>query len=63
MAFAREAGYRHVTLWTASNLVSARRIYEQFGFLLADEESHHGFGHDLVSQNWTLDLHDGLAEG
>ncbi|WP_020127292.1 hypothetical protein [Streptomyces sp. 303MFCol5.2] len=31
-------------------------------FLVADEDPHHGFGHDLVSQNWTLDLHDGLAE-
>lgn len=56
LAFAREAGYRRVTLWTTNNLVSARRIY------LADEDPHHGFGHDLVSQNWTLDLHDGLAE-
>ncbi|MFE6826477.1 GNAT family N-acetyltransferase [Streptomyces sp. NPDC057690] len=62
LAFAREAGYRRVTLWTTDNLASARRIYEHFGFLLTDEEPQHSFGHDLVSQNWTLDLHDGLAE-
>uniref|UniRef100_UPI00346174D5 hypothetical protein n=1 Tax=Streptomyces asoensis TaxID=249586 RepID=UPI00346174D5 len=52
-----------MTLWTTDNLVSARRIHEHFGFTLADEEPPHRFGHDLVGQNWTLDLHEGLAEG
>lgn len=57
LAFAREAGYRHVTLWTNDVLVSARRIYEAFGFVLVEREPHHSFGHDLVGQHWTLDLH------
>jgi GNAT superfamily N-acetyltransferase len=56
LTFARAAGYRRVTLWTNDVLVSARKIYESFGFTLADEEKHHSFGHDLVGQNWTLDL-------
>lgn len=56
LAFARTAGYRGVTLWTTGNLVSARRIYEHFGFTLADEEPTRGFGHDLISQTWTVDL-------
>ncbi|WP_454850415.1 GNAT family N-acetyltransferase [Promicromonospora soli] len=56
LSFARAAGYRRVTLWTNDVLVSARRIYESVGFTLADEEKHHSFGHDLVGQNWILDL-------
>ncbi|MFG2902645.1 GNAT family N-acetyltransferase [Streptomyces zaomyceticus] len=56
LTFARAAGYRSVTLWTTGNLVSARRIYEHFGFALTEEEPAHLFGHDLVGQTWTLDL-------
>ncbi|MFD0264084.1 GNAT family N-acetyltransferase [Kitasatospora indigofera] len=59
LAFARTAGYRRVTLWTTDNLVSARRIYQHFGFTLAEEEPHRGFGHDLVGQTWTLDISEG----
>ncbi|WP_405676724.1 GNAT family N-acetyltransferase [Streptomyces sp. NBC_00868] len=56
LAFARQAGYRQVALWTNDVLVSARKIYQGLGFTLADEEPHHSFGRDLVGQNWTLDL-------
>ena len=57
LAFARDAGYRQVTLWTNDVLVSARRIYEKFGFALTEQQPHHSFGHDLIGQNWTLELH------
>ena len=63
LAFARDAGYWQVTLWTNDVLVSARRIYEAFGFVLTEEEPHHSFGHDLVGQTWTLDLRDSPTNG
>lgn len=63
LAFARGAGYWQVTLWTNDVLVSARRIYEAFGFVLTEEEPHHSFGHDLVGQNWTFELRDGPTNG
>ena len=56
IAFARAAGYRELTLWTNDPLVHARRIYERAGFELVAEEPIHSFGHDLVSQTWTLAL-------
>ena len=54
--FARGVGYRKLVLWTNDVLVSARRIYEATGFRLVEEELHHSFGHDLVGQNWELEL-------
>lgn len=54
--FARQAGYRTITLWTNSVLRAARHIYEQEGYHLTHEESHRSFGHDLVGQTWELQL-------
>jgi DNA-binding MarR family transcriptional regulator/GNAT superfamily N-acetyltransferase len=54
--FARDAGYRAVTLWTNDVLVAAGRIYQRAGFVLVDEERHHSFGHNLVGQYWRLEL-------
>jgi DNA-binding MarR family transcriptional regulator/GNAT superfamily N-acetyltransferase len=54
--FAKEAGYRTLTLWTNDVLHAARKIYVAEGFHLVAEERHRSFGHNLVGQNWDLDL-------
>ncbi len=63
LAFARDAGYRQVTLWTNDVLVSARRIYESFGFALTEQQPHHTFGHDLIGQTWNLELRESQRAG
>jgi DNA-binding MarR family transcriptional regulator/N-acetylglutamate synthase-like GNAT family acetyltransferase len=54
--FARQAGYRKITLWTQSVLGAARHIYKEVGFELVHEEPHHSFGHDLMAETWELKL-------
>ena len=56
IAFAREAGYRRIELWTNSVLLAARHLYAQAGFQLVRSKAHALFGHDLVSETWVLKL-------
>jgi DNA-binding MarR family transcriptional regulator/GNAT superfamily N-acetyltransferase len=56
LRFARTAGYKKVVLWTQSMLTAAHKIYQRAGFRLVKEEAHHSFGHDLVGQEWEVEL-------
>jgi DNA-binding MarR family transcriptional regulator/N-acetylglutamate synthase-like GNAT family acetyltransferase len=54
--FARQAGYKKITLWTQSNLHAARHIYKRAGYRLIKQERHREFGYDLVGETWDLSL-------
>ncbi|MDB5502957.1 MAG: MarR family transcriptional regulator [Tardiphaga sp.] len=54
--FARQVGYRSITLSTHSILVAARGIYQRAGFELVASEPHHSFGADLVAETWEMKL-------
>ncbi|WP_323161896.1 helix-turn-helix domain-containing GNAT family N-acetyltransferase [Pseudomonas fluorescens] len=56
LRFARDVGYKKMILWTTSNLVDARRLYQRAGFELVEEEPIHSFGKELVSQTWAIEL-------
>jgi DNA-binding MarR family transcriptional regulator/predicted GNAT family acetyltransferase len=56
IAFARQAGYRRITLWTHSVLAAARQIYQGNGFTLTESKPHNSWGVDVVGETWDLAL-------
>ena len=54
--FARQAGYRKIMLWTQSELVAARRLYQGAGFHVGRKERNSSFGKDLVSETWEREV-------
>lgn len=54
--FARQAGYRKITLWTHHSLRAARRLYQAAGFQLVSQRRTHSFGRNLVDEIWELSL-------
>jgi DNA-binding MarR family transcriptional regulator/GNAT superfamily N-acetyltransferase len=56
ITFARNAGYRRITLWTHAVLKAARGIYHKTGFRLTKEWVHDDFGKKEKSETWDLDL-------
>jgi DNA-binding MarR family transcriptional regulator/N-acetylglutamate synthase-like GNAT family acetyltransferase len=54
--FARQAGYKRVTLWTHEVLTAARRVYQKAGFKLTASEKKRSWGKDVVAEYWDLDL-------
>jgi DNA-binding MarR family transcriptional regulator/GNAT superfamily N-acetyltransferase len=56
VAFARDAGYRKMILWTHSVLTVARAIYASEGFAMTASETNEMWGTPLTSETWELDL-------
>jgi GNAT superfamily N-acetyltransferase len=56
MAFARDAGYRRMSLWTQDILVPARRLYASLGFVMTASNPFEGFGATMVNETWERDL-------
>jgi len=56
IAFARQAGYERMKLWTNHPLEAARHIYLERGFALESEEPHESFGVQLRGQVYDLKL-------
>ncbi len=54
--FARQAGYRKITLWTQSILDAARGIYRKAGFRVVKRERHQSFGNRLTGETWEMSL-------
>ena len=54
--FARQAGYKRITLWTQSELHSARHLYKKAGFRLVGSKRHRDFGKPSVAEVWDLKL-------
>ncbi len=56
ISFARQCGYRRITLWTHRVLTAARHIYERAGFRLTSSEARKSWGQDVVSEHWDMTL-------
>jgi GNAT superfamily N-acetyltransferase len=56
IGFARQAGYRRMTLWTNDILLAARGIYRAAGFQLKTSEPHSDFGPPMIGEEWELQL-------
>jgi len=56
VAFCRKVGYEGVFLWTVSDLDAARRLYQKFGFKLAEEKEECDWAPWAREQRWELRL-------
>jgi DNA-binding MarR family transcriptional regulator/GNAT superfamily N-acetyltransferase len=55
--FARRTGYRKILLWTQSELVAARSIYQKAGFKVIARKKHSSWSRkDLIAETWELKL-------
>lgn len=56
LGYARERGYRRITLWTHESHRAACALYAKNGFSLDEARATHSFGVDVVEQQWSRAL-------
>ncbi len=57
VGFARRVGYKKIVLWTQSELIAARNIYQNAGFKVVARKKHSSWSrNDLVAETWELKL-------
>ncbi len=56
LAFARQAGYRRISLWTNDLLEAALHIHEDVGFVRVAAEVHRRFRQPQVGETWEMAL-------
>lgn len=54
LEFCQDKGFAAVSLWTFAGLDAARRLYDQAGFRLTEEECFDGWGRPVVRQHLVL---------
>lgn len=56
IVFCRDKKYKHVFLWTVSNLHSARHLYGKYGFVLTEVKENNTWAHNLTEERWDLHI-------
>ena len=56
VSFCRRKDYRSIYLWTFEGLDAARRLYEKFGFKLAEQREGVEWGTSVLEQRFVLKL-------
>lgn len=56
IAFAQQAGYRSIFLWTVRGLDAAAHLYQQHGFRLTEEHEASDWGSTVIEQRYELAL-------
>ena len=56
ISFSKRNRYRKIKLWTQSNLLEARHLYEKTGFKKISASPHKSFSQDLIAEIWELPL-------
>lgn len=56
VGFARETGYRAMSLWTHAILEGARRLYAAHGLSIVEAHEHELFGAPVQSETWRIEF-------